>query len=78
VKVFMKFVAVVFVLIAAFLVYAVIAAIASTAGARVGVCIGYIAGAVILSFLAVTLWRRSNRPGAPRVAAVAGPSGEAG
>jgi membrane protein YqaA with SNARE-associated domain len=73
----MKFVAIVFVLIAAFLVYAVIAAIASTAGARVGVCIAYIAGAVILSFLAVTLWRRSSRPVAP-AAAVAGPSGEAG
>jgi membrane protein YqaA with SNARE-associated domain len=73
----MKFVAVVFVLIAAFLVYAVIAAIASTAGARVGVCIGYIAGAAVLSLLAATLWRRSSRPASPR-AAVAGPSGDAG
>jgi membrane protein YqaA with SNARE-associated domain len=59
VKLFMKFVAVVFVAIALFLVYAVIAAIASTNGARVGVCIGYIAGALVLSYLAMMLWRGS-------------------
>ena len=43
---------------ALFLVYAVINAVASDEGARVGVAIGYIAGAIALSVGAVALWRR--------------------
>jgi multisubunit Na+/H+ antiporter MnhB subunit len=58
-RVLIKIVAVVFVAIAAFLVYAVIHAAASAGGARVGVCIAYIAGAVVLGYLAARLWRRS-------------------
>jgi threonine/homoserine/homoserine lactone efflux protein len=60
-KVFMKIVSVVFVAVAAFLIYAVIAALASAGGARVGVSIGYIVGAAILTYLAVLLWRKSMR-----------------
>jgi hypothetical protein len=59
-KVFLRLVAVVLVAIALFLIYAVINAAASTAGARVGVCIAYVAGAVILGFLATRLWGRSS------------------
>lgn len=57
----MKVVAVVFVAVAAFLVYAVIAALASAGGARPGVAIGYVVGAAILGYLAVLLWRKSMR-----------------
>jgi hypothetical protein len=56
----MKIVAVLFVAIAAFLIYAVIHAAASAGGARVGVCIGYVAGSLVLGFLAITLWRKSG------------------
>lgn len=65
----MKIVSVVFVAVAAFLIYAVIAALASAGGARPGVAIGYIAGAAILTYLAVWLWRKSIR----RPIAAAGP-----
>jgi membrane protein YqaA with SNARE-associated domain len=68
-SVVMKVIAVVFVAAGAFLVYAVVNAAASSAGARVGVAIGYVAGAFVLGFLAVTLWRKS---GLRRAAAVAG------
>jgi threonine/homoserine/homoserine lactone efflux protein len=62
----MKIVAVVFVAVAAFLVYAVIAALASAGGARPAVAIGYVVGAALLTYLAVRLWRRSMmRPVAP-------------
>ena len=57
----MKIVSVVFVVVAAFLVYAVIAALASAGGARAGVAIGYIVGAAVLTYLAVWLWRKSGR-----------------
>jgi multisubunit Na+/H+ antiporter MnhB subunit len=53
----MKIVAVIFVAVAAFLIYAVIHAAASAGGARVGVCIAYVVGAIILYLLAVRLWR---------------------
>ena len=59
-KVFMKVVSVVFVAVAAFLIYAVIAALASAGGARPGVAIGYAVGAAILTYLAVLLWRKST------------------
>lgn len=58
----MKVVSVVLVAVAAFLIYAVIAALASAGGARVGVAIGYIVGAAILTYIAVWLWRKSARP----------------
>ncbi len=61
-KVLAKIASVLFVLIAAFLVYAVVAAFASAGGANVAVCVGYVIGALVLGFLAVTLWRRSARP----------------
>jgi hypothetical protein len=57
----MKVIALVFAALAAFLIYAVIAAITSAGGARVGVCIGYVAGALVLLYLAGRLWRRSVR-----------------
>jgi len=58
----MKLVSVLLVAIAAFLVYAVIHAAASAGGARVGVCIAYIAGALVLGFMAHRMWRRSEAP----------------
>jgi threonine/homoserine/homoserine lactone efflux protein len=61
-RVLLKCVAVLFVAIAAFLVYAVIHAFASAGGARVGICILYVAGAAVLSFLAVRLWRWRRSP----------------
>jgi membrane protein YqaA with SNARE-associated domain len=60
-KVLLKVVATLFVAIAAFLVYAVVAAAGSAGGARVGVSIGYVAGALVLSSLAVVMWRRPGR-----------------
>ena len=50
-KVLAKTVAVLFVAIAAFLVYAVIAAVTSAGGANVPVCVGYVAGSAVLCFL---------------------------
>jgi multisubunit Na+/H+ antiporter MnhB subunit len=57
-KVLLRIVAVLFVAIGAFLVYAVIHAMASAGGAKTGVAIGYVAGAIILALLAARLWRR--------------------
>ena len=56
-KVLLRSVSVVMWAIAAFLVYAVIHAIASPGGARVGVAIGYVAGAIVLTAVGVWLWR---------------------
>jgi threonine/homoserine/homoserine lactone efflux protein len=54
------------VLIAAFLIYAVINAAASEGGARAGVAIAYIIGAAVLAWLAVMAWKRAGRaPAAP-------------
>ena len=58
-KVILKIVAILFVLVGAFLIYAVIAAASSAGGANVPVCIGYIAGALVLGFLAFKMWKRS-------------------
>jgi hypothetical protein len=66
-NVVLKVVAVFFVAIAAFLVYAVIHAAASDGGARAGVAIGYIIGAALLTWAAVKLWRRDRvTPVAPQ------------
>lgn len=59
IKVLLRLVAVLFVAIGLFLIYAVIHAIGSAGGAKVGVCVAYVAGALILGYLAMRLWRRS-------------------
>ena len=65
-SILLRIVAVVAVLIAAFLVGAVINALASDGGARTGVAIAYIAAAIVLTFGAVMAWRRAGRrPSAP-------------
>jgi len=56
VRILLRIVAVLLVLIALFLVYAVIAAVTSDGGARVGVAIGYVIGALVLVFAASKLW----------------------
>ena len=55
-KILLRIVAVILVLIALFLVYAVVAT-ATDEGARVGVAIGYVIGALVLTFAASKLWR---------------------
>lgn len=59
-KVLLRLISVVFVAIAAFLVYAVIHAAASAGGARAGVAVGYIIGSLVLVGLAALLWRRAG------------------
>jgi hypothetical protein len=56
-RVLLKSVAVLFVAIAVFLVYAVVNALASAGGARPVVAFGYVVGALVLGFAAVKLWR---------------------
>jgi hypothetical protein len=68
-KVLLRLVAFLFLAIGAFLLYAVIAAVASAAGANVPVCIAYVIATAGLWFLATRLWRRSS---VPRTAATAG------
>jgi hypothetical protein len=53
--------AVVAVALALFLIYAVINAVASEGGARAGVAVGYVAGAIVLSAGAVWAWRTARR-----------------
>ncbi len=65
-KVLLRIIAVLFVAIGAFLVYAVIHALGSDGGARAGVAVGYIVGAALLVWAAVVLWRRGATP-APQV-----------
>jgi hypothetical protein len=57
-KVLLRIVAVLFVLVAAVLIYAVIAAATSDGGAKAGVAIAYIVGSAVLLWGAVKLWRR--------------------
>jgi hypothetical protein len=57
-KLLLRAVAVLFVVIAAVLIYAVIAAVTSDGGAKAGVAIGYIVGSALLLWAAVVLWRR--------------------
>ena len=57
-KTLLRIVAIVLVLIAAVLVYAVIAAVSSDGGAKTGVAIAYIVGAIVLVAGAAALWRR--------------------
>jgi len=65
VRILLRIVAVLLILIALFLVYAVIAALTSEGGARVGVAIGYVIGALVLVFAASKLW---NAGGGTRTA----------
>ncbi len=64
-RILLRIVAVLLILIALFLVYAVIAALTSEGGARVGVAIGYVIGALVLVFAASKLW---NAGGGTRTA----------
>ena len=66
-KVVLKIVAALFAAIAAFLIYCVIAAVSSAGGAKPAVCAGYVAGAIVLCYLAGTLWRKSSRKSVPSV-----------
>jgi hypothetical protein len=56
-KLLLRSASILLVAIAAFLVYAVIAAVTSDEGARAGVAVAYTAGAIVLAFLAAKLWR---------------------
>jgi multisubunit Na+/H+ antiporter MnhB subunit len=49
-------------IVAAFLIYAVIHAMSSAGGAKTGVSIGYVAGAIILAVVGVWLWRLRAKP----------------
>jgi len=60
-RIIFRVVAVVLVLVAALLIYAVIAAVTSDEGARVGVSIAYILGAIAAIAAAAALWRRPAR-----------------
>jgi hypothetical protein len=55
-KVLFRFIAALLVAIGAFLIYAVIHALASDGGARAGVAVGYVVGALVLGFAATKLW----------------------
>jgi hypothetical protein len=63
VRVLLRIIAVVFVAIGLFLIYADVHAMASAGGARAGVAVIYAVIAIALGFAASRLWRRS-RPGA--------------
>ncbi len=52
-----KILAVIMVAIGIFLDYAVVHAIASPGGAKVGVAVGYVAGSIVLYALATLAWR---------------------
>jgi multisubunit Na+/H+ antiporter MnhB subunit len=60
-RIFLRVLSVPMVAIGIFLVYAVIHAMNSAGGAKTGVSIGYIAGAVILFGLSVMIWRRQPK-----------------
>ncbi|HKP91175.1 MAG TPA: hypothetical protein VJT75_14515 [Thermoleophilaceae bacterium] len=57
-KILLRALAVLCVLIGAFLIYAVINALTSENGARAGVAVLYVAISIALGFSAVWLWRR--------------------
>lgn len=69
-KVFLRVVSVAVWLVAAFLIYAVVHALASAGGARAGVAVGYVAGAIVLIAAGVWMWRwRPKDKGKPVAAA---------
>jgi hypothetical protein len=57
-RIVLRVIAVLFVAIAAFLLFAVINALLSDEGARAGVAVAYTVGAILLVALASWLWRR--------------------
>jgi hypothetical protein len=57
VHILLRVVAVLCVAVAVFLLYAVIRALASAAGARAGVAVGYVVGAIFLSAVGAKLWQ---------------------
>jgi hypothetical protein len=61
-KIVLRILSVLCVAIAAFLLFAVINALASDEGARAGVAIGYTVGAAILIAGAVAMWRKTTGP----------------
>jgi hypothetical protein len=63
-KVLFRVIAALCVAIGAFLIYAVIHALASDGGARAGVAVAYIVGALVLGFAAVKLWGAADRSAA--------------
>ena len=63
--------AVLAVAIGLFLMYAVVNAVSSDGGARAGVAIGYVAGAIVLGAVAVGAWRTANRRSLARRTAAA-------
>ena len=60
--IFLRIVSVLLWLIAGFLVAAVIHAMGTAGGARAGVAVAYIVGAILLTLLGVWLWRLRSRP----------------
>lgn len=64
-KILLRAVAIVLVLIAIGLIYAVIAAVSSAGGAKPGVAVAYVVGAILLALAAGALWRRSGHRAAP-------------
>jgi len=60
-KILLRAVAVILELIAVGLVYAVIAAVTSAGGAKPGVAVAYVVGAILLTAAAVALWRSTRR-----------------
>ena len=63
--------AVLAVAIGLFLMYAVVNAVSSDGGARAGVAVGYVAGAIVLAAVAVLAWRTANRRSLARRTAAA-------
>ena len=57
----MRALAVLCIAIALFLLYAVVNALLSAGGARPGVAVGYVAGALILGAAAAKLWQLGGR-----------------
>jgi hypothetical protein len=47
--------------LALFLIYAVLNAVSSEGGARAGVAVGYVAGAIVLTAGAIWAWRTARR-----------------
>jgi hypothetical protein len=60
-NVLLRSAAVVAVALALFLIYAVLNAVSSEGGARAGVAVGYVAGAIVLIAGAVWAWRTATR-----------------
>lgn len=71
-RTFLRVLSIPMILIGAFLVYAVIHAMASAGGAKTGVAIAYIAGALILFGLSAAIWR-SKPKGATRPSGTVSP-----